>query len=116
MVDLDPEIWNNKTLGSAATNGFADEMELQATEDAAAAREGREPWIARRIHRYPGSQNHVSIESSYDDGMRLVDPATEQDNFGMSEPVEIVEPVSAKTAFNDESLGDPPNPDFSTGA
>jgi hypothetical protein len=29
MVDLDPEIWNNKTLGEAATNGFADEEELQ---------------------------------------------------------------------------------------
>jgi hypothetical protein len=76
MVDLNPEIWDNPTLGEAATNGFADEKELQAIEDAAAKREGREPWIAKRLHRYPGSQNDVSIESSYDDGMRLVDPST----------------------------------------
>lgn len=76
MVDLDPEIWNNPTLGLAATNGFADEMELQAIENAAAKREGREPWIAQRIHNYPGAMNDIHIESSYDNGMRLIDPGT----------------------------------------
>lgn len=76
MVDLDPEIWKNKTLGNAATNGFLDEQEAQAIENAAAKREGREPLIARRLHRYPGSMNDVHIESSYDNGMRMV-PASE---------------------------------------
>lgn len=76
MTDLNPEIWDNPTLGDAATNGFADEKALQEVENAAAMREGREPWIAQRLHRYPGSHNDVSVESSYDDGMRLIDPAT----------------------------------------
>lgn len=74
MVDLNPEIWNNPTLGDAATSGFADEEALQRVEDRAAKAEGREPWIARRISRDPNSPD--TIVSSYDDGMRLIDPAT----------------------------------------
>ena len=78
MVDLNPEIWDNPTLGAAATNGFLDEDAAQKIENEAAAREGREPLIAQRLHGYPGSREKVQIESSYDDGMRWVEPVSDE--------------------------------------
>lgn len=113
MVDLNPEIWNNPTLGDAATNGFADEEALQAVEDAAAKREGREPWIARRLHRYPNAANDVSIENSYDDGMRLVDPSTllesasefseAETDFDVVEPEDIEDPDGTESSEDSEA-------------
>jgi hypothetical protein len=112
MVDLDPEIWNNKTLGEAATNGFADEEELQAIEDAAAKRENREPWIARRLHRYPGSAGDISIENSYDNGMRLVDPA----ELTPEEVVEFIETEEQHGNPDSEVIAelDPDDPEVTT--
>jgi hypothetical protein len=78
MTDLDPEIWNNKTLGEAANGQFADEMQMQAIEDRAAKLENREPMLVRRIHRYPGARENgdQQLASSYDDGLRYVNPET----------------------------------------
>lgn len=43
MTDLDPEIWNNKTLGAAANNERLDRIERQQLEDRSARLEDREP-------------------------------------------------------------------------
>src|SRR5882762_1801406 len=90
MVDLDPEIWKNPTLGAAATNGFLDEIQAQEIENAAAKREGREPWIAVRLNSHPGAE--VKLESSYDDGMRMIDPGTLLDAALEDEVLEDVTP------------------------
>jgi hypothetical protein len=42
MTDLDPEIWNNPTLGDAANNENLERLEKQQHEDRAARVEGRE--------------------------------------------------------------------------
>jgi hypothetical protein len=43
MTDLNPEIWNNPTLGKAAHNERLDRLEKQQHEDRAARLENREP-------------------------------------------------------------------------
>lgn len=43
MTDLDPEIWENKTLGSAAQNENLDRLTRQIQEDRSAKLEGRDP-------------------------------------------------------------------------
>ena len=50
MVDVDPRIWDNPTLGEANNLPFLDELEAQALEDHAARVEGRKP---RRVVHYP---------------------------------------------------------------
>lgn len=50
MVDLDPRIWDNPTLGAAVNLPFLDELEAQQTEDYAARVEGRAP---RKVVHYP---------------------------------------------------------------
>jgi len=60
MTDLDPEIWNNPTLGAAAPNENLDRLTAQQIEDRAAKFEKRE---AREIvveNNYPGYQPEVS--------------------------------------------------------
>lgn len=42
MTDLDPKIWENKTLGDAANNENLERLEKQQHEDRAARVEGRE--------------------------------------------------------------------------
>ena len=76
MVDLDPEIWENKTLGEAANLDTLDVRTAQEVEDRAARIEGREPLRVVRIHNYPGAERDNVITSSYDDGLRKVDPNT----------------------------------------
>jgi hypothetical protein len=114
MVDLDPKIWENPTLGDAATNGFIDEMEAQAIENAAAKREGRQPLIARRLHRYPGASNDVNIDSSYDSGMRWYNswelPETDPDYAPRSNEFSEVEPQAAPV--NNGAYGAAMDPDF----
>ena len=76
MVDLDPEIWNNKTLGAAANGVFLDVLEAQAAEDRAAKIEGRPAETAYRENRYPGfvdetnsgQTSDVLFGSEYADG------------------------------------------------
>lgn len=70
MVDLDPEIWKNKTLGSAANNENLDRLEMQLREDRSARLEGRESrevvvendypaWEPERRETRPSWANHV---------------------------------------------------------
>lgn len=54
MTDLDPEIWNNPTLGAAAKNPRLDVIEAQEIEDRAAKIEGREPLEVVAENDYPG--------------------------------------------------------------
>lgn len=54
MVDVNPEIFNNPTLGAAANGTFLDVEEAQYVENRAAKVEGREPRIATREESYPG--------------------------------------------------------------
>jgi hypothetical protein len=53
MTDLDPEIWNNPTLGSATTTPFLDVLEEQELENRRAKAEGRKPMVAKRDIVYP---------------------------------------------------------------
>lgn len=54
MTDLDPEIWNNETLGAAAHNENLERLEKQVHEDRAAKLEGREPREVVVDRTYPG--------------------------------------------------------------
>lgn len=54
MPDLDPEIWDNPTLGAAAPNVNLDVVERQAIEDRAAKFEDREPREIVNDNNYPG--------------------------------------------------------------
>lgn len=63
MVDLNPEIWNNPTLGEAVNLPFLDELEAQIMEDYAARVEGREP---RRVMHYPRRHEYMPGEETVD--------------------------------------------------
>lgn len=54
MTDLDPEIWENKTLGAAAPNENLDVVERQNIENRAAKFEDREPRVIVNDNTYPG--------------------------------------------------------------
>ncbi len=63
MTDLDPAIWENKTLGSASKLPFLDEIEAQELENRSAKAEGREPLVAIREDNYPAYAESGSIPS-----------------------------------------------------
>lgn len=54
MTDLDPEIWENDTLGAAAPNKRLDVEQRQEIENHAAKVEGREPREIVSDETYPG--------------------------------------------------------------
>lgn len=60
MTDLDPEIFDNPTLGAAAPNENLDRLTAQQIEDRAAKFEGREPREIVIDNTYPGWQPEVS--------------------------------------------------------
>lgn len=60
MTDLNPEIWNNDTLGAAANNERLDRLEKQNIEDRAARLEDREPREVVVENDYPGWTPAVS--------------------------------------------------------
>lgn len=71
MTDLDPEIWNNPTLGAAAQNVRLDQLEKQQWEDRNAKIEGREPREIVVENNYPGwiaptSERTGTVPSNYD--------------------------------------------------
>lgn len=76
MTDLDPSIWENKTLGAATATPFLDEVEAQRTEDFNARKGGYEPRVAVRVNRHPQLAPSGSVHSSVADEVILVDPAT----------------------------------------
>jgi hypothetical protein len=70
MTDLDPEIWNNTTLGDAAHNERLDRLEKQQHEDRAARLENREPREVVVENTYPGwtpptSERTGTVPSNY---------------------------------------------------
>lgn len=73
MSDLDPEIWNNPTLGEAANLERLDVRTAQDAENRAAKLEGREPLEVRSIHPGVHDFNKVPLANSYDDGLRYYD-------------------------------------------
>lgn len=54
MTDLNPEIWDNPTLGSAAPNENLDRLTRQQLEDRAAKFEDRDPREVVVDNTYPG--------------------------------------------------------------
>lgn len=54
MTDLDPEIWNNPTLGKASNNTRLDVVEKQELENRNAKLEGRKPREVIVDNDYPG--------------------------------------------------------------
>lgn len=53
MTELNPEIWDNPTLGAAAPNENLDRLTKQQLEDAAAKAENREPREIVNDNTYP---------------------------------------------------------------
>lgn len=53
LVDSNPELFENETLGAATTSPFLDQLEEQKREDFNARLEGREPRIVVAEDRYP---------------------------------------------------------------
>lgn len=109
MTDLNPEIWENKTLGAAANGVFLDVLEKQQIENRAAVIEGRPARIAKRENRYPGyspeDPNSPSVEfgSTYDDGTSVVPvipaPETGYEGTGAEKAVRVAtKPVAEKTS------------------
>jgi hypothetical protein len=81
MTDLDPEIWENDTLGAAAPNERLDRLERQQIEDRAAKFEDREPREIVVDNNYPGwtpdvSERTGTVPSNY----QTVHFADEQQN------------------------------------
>jgi hypothetical protein len=64
LVNTNPELFENKTLGEANPTVFLDEQELQNIEDKAARFEKREPSVARREIRYPTLMPSGTVPSS----------------------------------------------------
>lgn len=60
MTDVNPEIWDNPTLGAAAQNENLDRLTKQQIEDRSAKIEGREPREVTHDNNYPGWQPPVS--------------------------------------------------------
>ena len=60
MTELDPEIFDNPTLGAAAPNENLDRLTAQQIEDRAAKFEGREPREIVVENTYPGYKPEVS--------------------------------------------------------
>lgn len=63
MVDLNPEIWDNPTLGAAANNRSLTEVEAQLKENDSARKEGRDPLIAVNEEKYPQFAPSGSVPS-----------------------------------------------------
>lgn len=76
MTDLDPEIWNNPTLGAAANNTRLDALEKQEQEDRNAKIENRDPRPVVVDNNYPGWQPEGNVPSN----AQVVRFADEQQN------------------------------------
>lgn len=91
MVDVNPEIWKNQTLGEAVDNQFLDEVEAQSKENRAARREGRPPREVQRVVRYPQMTPSGSVPSNIQDELKFVDssnPEATEESFGESDSQE----------------------------
>lgn len=75
MVDVNPDIWSNPTLGQAANGEFLDMVEARMNEQRDAAIEGREPRELMRRECYPGYEKPKTL-SSFDTGIAVVESPT----------------------------------------
>jgi hypothetical protein len=75
MVDVDPTIWDNPTLGQAANGQFLDMVEAEMNEKRDAAIEGRKPRELMRRECYPGYEKPKTL-SSFDNGIAVVESPT----------------------------------------
>lgn len=81
MTDLDPEIWNNPTLGAAANNERLDRLEKQQLEDRNAKLENREPREVIVDNNYPGWTPEVNERTgTVPSNAQVVHYADEQPN------------------------------------
>lgn len=97
MVDVDPKIWDNPTLGEATNNLFLDEVEAQAKEDRAARREGRTPETIQREVRYPTMPPSGSVPSSVSDKLVVISKGEEESPVEKTETEAKTEEPKAKT-------------------
>ena len=72
MVDVDPTIWDNPTLGQAANSPFLDLIEARMNEKRDAEIEGRSPRELTRRESYPGYVKPSNL-SSFDTGIDTVE-------------------------------------------
>jgi hypothetical protein len=81
MTDIDPEIWNNPTLGAAANNERLDRLEKQQLEDRNAKLENREPREVVVDNTYPGWTPELdSRTGTVPSNLQVVHFADEQPN------------------------------------
>lgn len=101
MTDLDPEIWNNPTLGSVGSGPFLPEVEAQQAEDYNARKEGRLPKTVVYTENYPkylpsGSvPSHVETLEFIEPGAAVNENTTteedsESNSVGSSQPDAVV--------------------------
>lgn len=88
MVDVDPRIWDNPTLGEAVNLPFLDELEAQQMEDHAARVEGRKP---RRVVHYPRKPEYLPGETTIDSNIQQI-VYVDVDGDGIPDPVVVVAP------------------------
>ncbi|MFE1145201.1 hypothetical protein [Streptomyces rochei] len=103
LVDSNPELFTNPTLGEANPTTFLDEEVAQTVEDKQARRDKREPLIARREVRYPTYAPAQAVPSSTQDVVNMHDPNT--NNVDVQGPGKIPAPVMEN--------GNPPVADYS---
>ncbi|MFG2268101.1 hypothetical protein [Streptomyces sp. NPDC048720] len=97
MTDLDPEIWNNPTLGRAANNENLDRLERQQIEDRSARLEDREPNVVVVENDYPGwrpdvmertgtvPSNYMAVHFEGDDPLQVITSGEGVKPEGMSD-------------------------------
>lgn len=75
MVDVNPAIFDNPTLGKAANGVFLDVLTAQQDENRRAEIEGREPRMVTRVNDHPAFAPDVFLPS-HDTGLRFADVET----------------------------------------
>lgn len=75
MVDVNPAIFDNPTLGQAANGTFLDVLTAQQDENRRAAIEGRVPRILTRVNDHPNVPVDIRLPSM-DNGIRFADVET----------------------------------------
>lgn len=102
LVNTNPELFKNPTLGEANPTTFLDEEVAQNIEDKQARRDKREPLIARREVRYPVYAPAHAVPSSTQDVVNMHNPD--------SDAVEVEGPGKIPTPVMQD--GNPPVVDF----
>lgn len=76
LVNTNPELFKNPTLGEANPTTFLDEEVAQKVEDKQARLDKREPLNARREVRYPTYAPAHAVPSATQDVINMHDPDT----------------------------------------